>query len=153
IIFARREGVSSLQVWSADGARDRYQITVLPEGTRQTQRELKQVLERIPNAQVSIVGDKLLVEGDELSDDDRERIAQLSERYPQLVDFTSQVGWDRMVLLDVKVVEVPRNRLQELGVRWAPQSTGGLATGLAWDSGSAQLLDRPGFGQEMAPLP
>ncbi|HLS50570.1 MAG TPA: pilus assembly protein N-terminal domain-containing protein [Burkholderiaceae bacterium] len=153
ILFARRDGISTLQVWAADGTRYHYQVTILPEGTRQIQHELKQVIERIPQARVSTVGDKLLVEGEELSDDDRERVAELSRRYPQLLDFTSQVGWDRMVLLDVQVVEVPRNRLQELGVRWAPQSSGGLTAGLAWESGSKNLLDRPAFGQEMAPMP
>lgn len=108
IVFARHEGSSALQIWSTNGERHRYQIDVAPEGARQIQKELRGVLERIPNVRVSVVGDKLVVEGDDLSDGDRERVAALSKRYPQLLDFTGQVGWDRMVLLDVQVVEVPR---------------------------------------------
>src|SRR5690606_6158574 len=105
IVFARQEGSSALQVWSLDGRRHAYQIEVAPEGARQMQKELRAVLDRIPNAIVSPVGDKLVVEGDELSDRDRDRISALAQRYPQLLDFTGQVGWDRMVLLDVQVVE------------------------------------------------
>jgi Flp pilus assembly secretin CpaC len=153
IVFARHEGSSALQIWSASGMRHRYQIDVAPEGARQTQKELRKVLERIPNAHISVVGDKLMVEGDDLSDGDRERIAALSKRYPQLLDFTGRVGWDRMVLLDVQVVEVPRTQLQELGVRWNGLTDGGLNAGLAWDAGSRRLADRPGETQMPVAFP
>lgn len=151
ILFARHEGSTALQIWSANGQRRRYHIEVAPEGARQTQKELRNVLERIPNARVSSVGDKLVVEGDDLSDADRDRLLALSKRYPQMLDFTGQVGWDRMVLLDVQVVEVPRAQLQELGVRWNTSTDGGLNAGLGWDGGSARLADRP--GQSVLPLP
>ena len=151
IVFARHEGSSALQIWSADGRRHTYQVDVAPEGARQTQQELRNVLERIPQARVSAVGDKLVVEGDDLSDGDRERIAALGKRYPQMLDFTGQIGWDRMVLLDVQVIEVPRAKLFELGVRWNGLSDSGLNAGLAWDAGSRRLEGRP--GETVMPLP
>ena len=153
IVFARHEGSTALQVWSGNGERRRFEDEVAPQGARRIQQELRAVLERIPNAQISAVGDKLIVEGDDLSDADRERIAQLSQRYPQLVDFTGQIGWDSMVLLDVQVVEVPRSQLQELGVRWNPESDGGLSAGLAWDAGTRRWEERPGAAQEPSPMP
>ena len=52
------------------------------------------------------VGGSIVIEGDDLSDQDRARIAALAERYPSVLDLTGQVGWDRMVLLDVQVVEI-----------------------------------------------
>src|SRR5690625_1106562 len=130
IIFARNEGSTALQVWSEDGTRHHYAIEVAPERAKQIQSELRAVLERIPGLQVSPVGDKLLVEGDDLSDADRERLLALQQRYPQLLDFTGQVGWDRMVLLDVQVVELPRSYLRELGVRWDAATAGGLTGAL-----------------------
>lgn len=151
IVFARHEGASAVHVWSADGQTHRYQVEVAPEGARQIQQELRRVLERVPNARVSEVGDKLLVEGDELSDGDRERVTALSKRYPQLLDFTSPVGWDHMVLLDVQVLEVPRAQLREWGVRWGRETNGGLNAGLAWDAGSRRLSDRP--GDTVIPVP
>lgn len=151
IVFARHEGASSLHIWSSNGQRHRYQVEVAPEGARQVQQELRGVLERIPEVRVSIAGDKLIVEGDDLSDDDRERVAALGKRYPQLLDLTGQVGWDRMVLLDVQVVEVPRSQLRELGVRWNGVSDGGFSTGLGWDAGSRRFEDRP--GESGVPLP
>lgn len=150
IVFARHQGSSALHIWSADGRSHRYMVDVAPEGARQIQSELRSVLERIPQARVTAVGDKLLVEGDSLSDGDRERVAALGKRYPQLLDFTSPVGWDRMVLLDVQVVEVPRTLVRELGLRWTGQSEGGVNTGLSWDAGSRRYADRP--GQTVIPM-
>lgn len=143
IVFARNEGLSSLQIWTTNGSRRQYHVQVAPEGAHKVQQELRTVLQRIPNARLSSVGDKLLVEGDELSDDDIDRIADLAKRYPQLVDLTGRVGWDHMVLLDVQVVELPRSRLHELGLRWGSSSTGGVTTGLAWETGSSRVLERP----------
>ncbi|MBP6018822.1 MAG: pilus assembly protein N-terminal domain-containing protein [Burkholderiaceae bacterium] len=153
IVFARNEGSSAMQVWSSNGKSRRYQVDVAAEGTRQTQQELRTVLERIAGARVSTVGDKLLVEGENLSDSDRQRVLELAKRYPQLLDFTSQIGWDRMVLLDVQVIEVPRARLQELGVRWNPTSSGGINAGLSWDGGSTRLSERPGESVLNLPFP
>jgi pilus assembly protein CpaC len=150
IVFARNEGSSTLQIWSENGRRHHYQVDVAPEGTRRIQQELRSVLERIPQARISVVGEKLVVEGDDLSDGDRERIAELSRRYPLLLDLTGQVGWDRMVLLDVQVVEVPRVQLQELGLRWNTATAGGASAGLAWDGGSKKWAERP--GEQTMPL-
>jgi Flp pilus assembly secretin CpaC len=150
IVFARKAGSSTLHAWTADGQRHRYVVEVSPEGTRQLREELRGVLERIPGARVTALGDKLLVEGDDLSDADRQRLAELGRRYPQLLDFTGTVGWDQMVLLDVQVVELPRTLLRELGVRWSPASAGGLTAGLGWDGGSRRFADRP--GETVVPL-
>jgi len=150
IVFARKAGSSTLQAWTADGQRHRYVVEVTPEGTRQLQEELRIVLERIPGAHVTALGDKLLVEGDDLSDADRQRLAELGRRYPQLLDFTGTVGWDQMVLLDVQVVELPRTLLRELGIRWSPDATGGLTAGVGWDAGSRRFADRP--GESVVPL-
>lgn len=144
ILFARQAGSSTLQAWTADGQQHRYVVEVSPEGTRQLHEELRTVLERIPGVRVTSLGDKLLVEGDDLSDGDRQRLAELGRRYPQLLDFTGTVGWDQMVLLDVQVVELPTTLLRELGVRWSPATAGGLSAGLGWDAGSRRLADRPG---------
>jgi len=149
IVFARNPGTSAVHVWSANGQRRSYQMDVIAQGVHQQEAELTQMLARIPGVRLGRVGDKLVVEGDALTDADRERVAVLAARYPQLLDFTSQVGWDEMVLLDVQVVEVPRTRLRDLGVRWNSASEGGLHAALSWDAAGRRLLDRPGA----APVP
>ncbi|AOB33552.1 secretion protein [Bordetella sp. H567] len=144
IVFARTEGETSLHVW-ARKKRSAYTVRVAPARSRSVRAEVDALLARIPGARGQAVGDQIVIEGNDLSDADHARIAALAQRYPQVLDFTGKVGWDRMVLLDVKVVELPRSRLTELGVRWDGASQGGLTAGWALDAAaSGRLAERPG---------
>ncbi|GAA4336411.1 pilus assembly protein N-terminal domain-containing protein [Pigmentiphaga soli] len=162
ILFGNTPGASSLVVWKRDGSAARLHVTVTADDTRRVQQELAAFLERIPTARSTVVGDKIIVEGDDLSDADYAKVAVLARRYPQIVDFTGQIGWERMVMMDVKVVEIPHDRLQQLGVRWDPTSTGGLQAGFAWDAAASGRLRRgpqqdaqarPGGGPLALPFP
>jgi len=134
ILFGNAPGESSLVVWNQDGVARRLRISVVATQARRVQQELAAFLARIPNARSVVVGDKVIIEGDDLSDADQAKIAVLAKRYPQIVDFTEQVGWERMIMMDVKVVELPRSTMEELGVRWDAATTGGLTAGVAWDA-------------------
>ncbi|WZB65879.1 hypothetical protein WJ971_26035 [Achromobacter xylosoxidans] len=77
----------------------------------------------------------------------------MAEHYPEVMDFTGRVGWDSMVQLDVQVVEMPRSRLREIGVRWEGLTQGGVNAGLAWDAGSLGRMARPGEAVIDTPAP
>ena len=77
-----------------------------------------------------MVGDKVIVEGDDLSDADLAKIDQLEKRYPQLVNFTNRVGWEQMVMMDVKIVEFPKSELRDIGLKWG--TVGGVAVAGIW---------------------
>ena len=144
VIFARAEGVSSVHVWAAGGKPKAYDLRVVAAGAPRLRAEVESLLARIPGARSTTVGGRIVIEGDDLSDDDRARIAALAERYPAILDFTGQVGWDRMVLLDVQVVEIPTSRMREFGLRWDGVTQGGANAGMAWDAGSRGRMTRPG---------
>ncbi|ALM86931.1 secretion protein [Bordetella sp. N] len=152
IVFARTAGESALHIWAA-GRRTAYRLRVLPAGTHSARAEIDTLLARIPGARAVAVGEHVVIEGNDLSDADQARVAALAERYPQVLDFTGKVGWDRMVQLDVQVVELPRGRLSELGMRWDSVTEGGLYTGLSLDAvSSSRLQDRPGSAPLATPL-
>ena len=130
IVFANGVGTSSLFVWADDGRYQRVKVNIVPGDTSRVAREVAAFLASIPNARASIVGDKVIVEGDALSDEDRDKVAELAKRYPQIVNFTSAVGWEKMVMMDVKVVEFPKSELREIGLKWA--ANGGVALGAVW---------------------
>ena len=145
LLFARSPGTTSLHVWMASGARKDYQVDVEESGTRRMHEELRALLGSIKRARSVRVGNKIVIEGQDLSDADRARVAVLAERYPEVVDFTSSVGWEPMVMFDVQVVEVPRYRLQELGVRWNGATQGGFNIGASWDAaGGRDVMQRAG---------
>jgi len=130
IVSGNGVGVSSLFVWNEDGRYQRIKVSIVPGETARITREVASFLQHIPNATATVVGDKVIVEGDELSDADRDKVAELAKRYPQIVNFTSPIGWEQTVLMDVKVVEFPKSELRELGLKWNP--TGGGAIGAIW---------------------
>jgi pilus assembly protein CpaC len=130
ILFANAIGTSSLFVWNEDGRHQRVKINIVPGDTGRYAREIAAFLSTIPKAKASIIGDKVIVEGTNLSDADLARIDLLSKRYPQIVNFTNPLGFETMVMLDVKVVEFPTTELKELGLRW--NSTGGASIGGIW---------------------
>lgn len=128
VVSARAEGVSSMHVWAEAGLAS-YDVRVVAAGTPRLLAEVDSLLARIPGTRSTLVGSQVVIEGEGLSDDDRARVAALAQRYPEVVDFTGQVGWDSMVLLDVQVVEIPSSRLRELGVRWDGVTQGGAERG------------------------
>ena len=130
ILFANGVGTSTLMIWHADGRYQRVKVNIVSGDTSRIAREIAAFLTAIPNAHASIIGDKVIVEGDNLSDADLNKIARLAERYSQIVNFTNSVGWEQMIMMDVKVVEFPTSVLRELGLRWG--STGGAAVGGIW---------------------
>lgn len=130
ILFANGVGTSSLFVWNEDGRYERVKINIVAGDTTRIAREVAAFLASIPHAKASIIGDKVIVEGQGLSDEDQQKIALLAKQYPQIVNFTDQQGWERMVQLDVKVVEFPMNESESFGLSWTP--TGGGGIGAVW---------------------
>lgn len=148
ILFANGAGTSSLFVWNDKGQYQRLKINIVPGDTTRFAREIAGFLSAIPNAKASVVGSSIIVEGEQLADADLLKIEELAKRYPQVVNFTNRVGWERMISLDVKVVEFPVSLLTEMGLRWNP--TGGVAVGGVWspikrgDGGGYQIELRTG---------
>ena len=130
IIFANKVGTSSLFVWNEDGRYQRVKINIVPGDTTRIAREIASFLTAIPHAKATVVGDKVIVEGDTLSDEDRDKVAEIAKRYPQIVNFTSPIGWEQMVMMDVKVVEFPKTELKEFGLKWS--AMGGASIGAVW---------------------
>jgi pilus assembly protein CpaC len=130
ILFANGEGTSSLFIWNADGRYQRVKINIVAGDTSRHAREIAAFLATIPNAKTSIIGANIVVEGEQLSDFDLNKIEMLAKRYPQIVNFTNRVGWEKMIAMDVKVVEFPTSLLKETGLKW--NGTGGAAVGAIW---------------------
>ena len=154
ILFANGPGTSSLFVWNEDGRHQRVKINIVPGDTGRFAREIAAFLTTIPRARAAVIGDKVIVEGDNLSDADLARIDLLSKRYPQIVNFTNPLGFETMVMLDVKVVEFPTAELRELGLKW--NASGGTAIGAIWSpirrgSQGPYQISIQGTGGENAP--
>jgi pilus assembly protein CpaC len=153
IVFAKTKGTTTVEIWLKGGRRNSYVVNVKPSGISRIHREISALLSTIPKARSTVVGEKIVIEGDDLGDADQAKIARFASRYPEVLDLTSQLGWDRMVLLDVQVLEIPSSRMQELGVRWDPGATSGIHAGVAWEGASSSISQRPGEALMDIPFP
>jgi pilus assembly protein CpaC len=130
LLIGNEVGVSSLHIWTRNGRNRRIKVNVMPSDIARVTWEVAAFLAAIPNAKSSVIGDKVIVEGDNLSDRDLAKIEELAKRYPQIVNFTNRIGWEKMIVMDVKVVEFPTTALREMGLKWS--ATGGVAFGGVW---------------------
>ena len=130
LLIANEVGVSSLHIWTRNGRNRRIKVNVMPSDIARVTWEIAAFLATIPNAKSAVIGDKVIVEGDNLSDRDLGKVEELAKRYPQIVNFTNRIGWEKMIVMDVKVVEFPTTALKEIGLKWS--TTGGIAFGGVW---------------------
>jgi pilus assembly protein CpaC len=130
LLIANDVGVSSLHIWTRDGRNRRLKVSIMPGETARVNSEVAAFLATIVNAKAAVIGDKVVVEGDNLSDRDLAKIDELAKRYPQIVNFTNRIGWEKMIVMDVRVVEFPIATLREIGLKW--NATGGIAIGGVW---------------------
>lgn len=139
ILFAKQVGSTTVDIWTHKNGHQSYQVTISAAGLQQRLLQVQTVLEELAGVSARLAGQHIVVEGREVSSETRKRLDQLFSRYPDVVDLTSSIAWDQMVMLDVKILELPRQHLQEIGVNWQSSPNGGIHAGAAWQLGSGGL--------------
>lgn len=142
LIIPEAPGQSTLHLWRRNGGERSLVVNVIPADAARLLQEIRAMLGSAANLGARVVGDKVVVEGASLSEEQALRLAEVSKRYPQIVNLASRVGFERMIAMDVKMVEIRRDQLENLGVRWSG-SMAGPALGIAGDLQRSGAL-RPG---------
>ena len=124
LLIPEAPGQSTIHLWGRGGALRAYAVDVLPAEAGRALQEVQALLGSAPNVSVRAVGDKIIVEGDRLGDEQSARLAEIGKRIPQLVNLASKVAFDRMIGMDVRMVEIRREVLENIGVRWSPTAQG-----------------------------
>jgi pilus assembly protein CpaC len=153
ILFAKRAGLTTVDVWTKQGKHHAYRVLVTAAGLEQQLQEVQHILSGLSNVRARLSGRHIVIDGQQLTTAEQGRLKTLLQRYPDIVDLTSQVAWDQMVLLDVQVLELPRQSLRDLGVNWRRESASDWFGGVAWSLGSADMRsaqDGPWVGPELA---
>jgi len=118
LVIPEAAGQSSLHLWAVDGSESSFEINVVPADANRLLAEVRAMLGEASRVRARIVGDKVVLEGNELSEEDAARMTEIARRYPQIVNLISRVGLERMIEMDVRMVEIRRDRLEDIGVRW-----------------------------------
>lgn len=151
LVIPEAAGQSTLHLWRRDGSEQSYVITVVPADANRLLTEVRAMLGSHDNLSARVVGDKVVVEGQGVSEEQAARLTEIANRYPQIVNLVSKVGLEPMIEMDVRMVELRRDVLQNLGVRWSPTAQGPTFGVLGDAYRSSRFL--PGGAAEKVGLP
>ena len=127
LLLGEAAGETSLRIWFKDGSEDAYRVLVAPKDIGQAASQMRDLLGADQkDVRVRIVGDHVVVDGKNLPEELVGRIVQLKSLYPKTLILASKVPFkmEKMVWLDVNILEVKKNSLENFGVDWSKQIAG-----------------------------
>ena len=124
LVLPEAPGQSTVLLWGRSGPERRYVFNVLPADTGRLHAEIEALIAGARNVTARVVADKVIVEGADVPEEIASRIAEIARRYPQVVNLLPRVGHERMIAMDVKFIEIRRELLENIGIKW-----GGAAQG------------------------
>ncbi len=128
LLSGRADGETTVVLWHRGAPTQRIQVSVMAAETAIVARDIAQYLKHIPRAHASIIGNKVVLDGHGLSDRDLQKLRVLTSQYKgSVVDFADPNGWDKMVSVDVKMLDMPRNEVHDLGIQWSGVGGGTIA--------------------------
>jgi pilus assembly protein CpaC len=124
VLIGQGAGSTSLRVWTRSGTQFTYEVTVRSFDVSQILRDVQDLLAGEPNISARQVDGHVLIEGDYTAARTASRLAALMKIYPQIVSTVPThkeepvVQQERMVYMDVRVVEILKTAKRQLGVNW-----------------------------------
>ena len=119
-----KKGDTTIKVWR-DNSIQSINTHVYPANLPRMLEEINYFLRNYSGLSASIVGDTVLVEGDNVATEDKGKVDSFLAQYQHITNLTrsnTQVADKndtRMVYFDVKIVEVSRSATQNLGIEWS----------------------------------
>ncbi|HUI60951.1 MAG TPA: pilus assembly protein N-terminal domain-containing protein, partial [Steroidobacteraceae bacterium] len=132
VLIGEATGTTSLRVWTRNGTQFSYEVAVRSFDIAQIVRDVQDLLAGEPGIGVRQVDGHVLIEGDLSNARAASRLEALQKIYPQIISTVPvrkpgpAVAMDKMVYMDVRVVEIEKDVARALGVNWDTQSTGGF---------------------------
>lgn len=125
LLFGEAPGKTIAQLWMADGARRALRITVVDTAPVDQLQQLQVLLSGMAGLRLREAAGHILIEGERVSAEDQQRVAQIAGLFPgRVLNLIGEGSWESMVQMDVRLVEVRRDQLRQLGLRWTPQAAG-----------------------------
>jgi pilus assembly protein CpaC len=125
LLFGESAGQTTAQLWLRDGSRHVLQITVTDQDVSGRLAQVRGLLTGVENIRARISGPYVILEGERASAEELDRAADVASLFPgQVLNFAARNGWESMVQMQVRLIEVRRDQLQQLGLRWAADAAG-----------------------------
>lgn len=130
IIIGVAPGETTLQVWRTGGKQHRINITVSREDLSKTFGLAKQLSQSVPGLKVRMAGNRVVFEG-EIDERYERTYATLLGEFSRPIDLVQFRTFENkpIIRMDVKVIELRKRLLSQLGIRW-DQGTSGPIVGV-----------------------
>lgn len=119
ILIGQAAGATNLLLWHADGGMQAFNIIVTAQDAREAAQSLAGALASIPGLTVANTTGHVVLTGD-LTPEDYKRVEQIAQTVPGIINLThpGTVDMQRMVYLDVQVVDFKKSALRNIGIDW-----------------------------------
>ena len=131
VLLGEAIGKTTMHLWLKSGRQQRFEVEV--SGTNVAElaaSELRGMLSQESAIMVTVVNDKVKLTGEYSSSESAAKVKQLLQRYPQAVNMIHDrpaaviVPKEKMILMEVKVIEARKSALDNLGISWSTQAAG-----------------------------
>ncbi len=117
------KGITNLSLWQVSGKKKDFTIRVTVEDIKLVSFDVKELLHDIEGIKTNVIGNRVVLEGQVIKADDYDKIEKVISLYPQVINFVKKnnVRLDKMVQIDVKMMEVDKGFAKNIGIGW-PQT-------------------------------
>ncbi|QNM97792.1 pilus assembly protein N-terminal domain-containing protein [Chitinimonas koreensis] len=127
LLLPEKPGQSTVHLWRQNGQERTLIVTVVAADSQRLLKEVRTMIGSIRGVQASLVGDKVVLTGGDLNAESAARLKEVVTRYQgQVVNLVSTMGLERMIYMDVKIMEFNKKALEDLGVNWQKTLNGPL---------------------------
>lgn len=131
VLIAEQAGRTAMHVWLKNGRQLSYEVEVLATRPSRVLDELQSLLKETPGLSARVVGERVVIEGRYQNSQVAQRIKTLSGSFPQILNLVPErpvdadpLQLERMVQIDLRVIEVKKRALDQLGIKWASTAAG-----------------------------
>ncbi len=131
VLLAEAAGDTTMHVWLRGGRQLAYTLHVAPERADRLLADLTKYIAGAPGLHVQTVGERIVIEGRYPDAETASRIKALTNSFPQVLNLVAArpadadpLQLDRMVQLNMRVIEVKKTALDQLGIKWASGANG-----------------------------
>jgi len=124
LILPEAVGQTSLHLWPRRGPVRRYLINIVADDVGHHLLQVRAMLGSEDNLKARLAGETVVVEGHSLSALQKARIDAVMERHPNVLNLASDSSTERMIAMDVRMIEMKKSALKNIGIRWSGSASG-----------------------------
>lgn len=152
-------GDTTIKLWNGNHYSS-SDFHVSPTNIKQTFLDIQHSLGNIPNLSIQQIGDNVVLQGSDFSNDDKEKIDTSALLFKNVVNLTkskdtSSQEKQKMIYLDVRILEISSSNTKQIGIKWNTSSIDGPKFGLMGDfkKSSAFTVENNALSNNISTLP